>query len=158
MSGFFRVFCEKTRKNPGGLGFFKKSGFFANPVVSTNIFLWGRNPLLEGGYIWPVMPISELGWVFQSKVMCGNLAWIDWNWRYVNFEGGGGYMWPAMPIFELGRGCLDKSHVWKFWFTLVEAFKSYRGDKPNGPRTRTRTRTRTKIFKVKCRSLPYQCA
>ena len=31
MGGFFRVFCEKTRKNPGGLGFFKKSGFFANP-------------------------------------------------------------------------------------------------------------------------------
>ena len=33
----------------------------------------------------------------------------------------GGYMWPAMPIFELGRGCLDKSHVWKFgsdWLKL----------------------------------------
>ena len=26
---------------------------------------------------------------------------------------GGGYMRPTMPIFELGRGCLDKSHVWK---------------------------------------------
>ena len=53
----------------------------------------------------------------------------------------------AMPIFELGRGCLEKSRV-KIWFRLVEAFKSYRGDKPNGPRTRT------KIFKVKCRSSP----
>ena len=54
-----------------------------------------------------------------------------------------------MPIFELGRGCLDKSRV-KIWFRLVEAFKSYRGDKPND----TRTRTRTTIFKVKRRSCP----
>ena len=46
----------------------------------------------------------------------------------------------------------------KIWFRLVEVFKSYRGDKPNGPWTRTQTRTlkltRTKIFKVKCRSSP----
>ena len=36
----------------------------------------------------------------------------------------------------------------KIWFRLVQAFKSYRGDKPND------TRTRTKFFKVKCRSSP----
>ena len=101
----------------------------------TNIFLWGKNPVGEGVTfdLWcPYLNSDEL---FQSKVMCGNLVWIGWNWRYVNFEGrpllgGGGYMWPAMPIFELGRGCLDKSCV-KIWFGLVEAFKSYRGYKPN---------------------------
>ena len=36
----------------------------------------------------------------------------------------------------------------KIWFRLVEAFKSYRGDKPND------MRTRTKFFIVKCRSSP----
>ena len=96
-------------------------------IVSTNIFLWGRNPLLGGVTFdlwWPFLNLDEL---FQSKVMCGNLVWIGWNQRNVNFEGGrrppvrGGYMWPVMPIFELGRGCLDKSHVWKFgsdWLSL----------------------------------------
>ena len=70
-------------------------------IVSTNIFLWGRNPLLGGVTfdLWcPFLNSEEL---FQSKVMCGNLVLIGWNRRYVNFEGGGrgGYMWPAMPIF-----------------------------------------------------------
>ena len=60
-------------------------------IVSTNIFLWGRNHLLGGGGItfdlWcPFLNSDEL---FQSKVMCGNLVWIGWNQRYVNFEGGG---------------------------------------------------------------------
>ena len=95
--------------------------------VPTNIFLWGRNPLLGGVTFdlwWPFLNSDEL---FQSKVLCGNLVWIGWNRRFVNFEGDGwhpvrgGYMWPAMPIFELGRGCLDKSHMWKFgsdWLRL----------------------------------------
>ena len=88
-------------------------------IVSTNIFLWGRNPLLGGVTfdLWcPFLKSEEL---FQSKVMCGNLVWIGWSQRYVNFEGC--YMWTVMPIFELGRGCLDKSHVWKFgldWLRL----------------------------------------
>ena len=117
-------------------------------IVSTNIFLWGRHPLL--GWVtfelWgPFLNSDEL---FQSKVMCGNLVWIGRNRRHVNFEGG--YMWPAMPIFELGRSCLDKSNCVKIWFRLVEAFKSYRLEKPND----TRTLTRTKMFKVRSRSSP----
>ena len=39
-----------------------------------------------------------------------------------------GYMWSAMPIFEVGRAIPVKSHVWKFWFMLVEPFKSYCGN------------------------------
>ena len=41
------------------------------------------------------------------------------------YYGGRGYMWPVMPIFELGRAIPVKSNVWKFWFRLVEPFKSY---------------------------------
>ena len=96
-------------------------------IVSTNIFLWGRHSLLGGVTFELWCPFLNSDELFQSKVMCGNLVWIGWNRRHVNFEGGGrppvrgGYMWPAMPIFELGRGCLDKSHVWKFgsdWLRL----------------------------------------
>ena len=96
-------------------------------IVSTNIFLWGRHPLLGGVTFELWCPFLNSDELFQSKVMCGNLVWIGRNRRHVNFEGGGrppvrgGYMWPTMPIFELGRGCLDKSHVWKFgsdWLRL----------------------------------------
>ena len=51
MGGVFRVFCEKTRKNPGGLGFLKKSGFFCQPwnlaylVANT----YGLNVIKIGG-------------------------------------------------------------------------------------------------------------
>ena len=31
--GFFGFFVKKKTKNPGGLGFLKKSGFFANPGI-----------------------------------------------------------------------------------------------------------------------------
>ena len=130
-------------------------------IVSTNIFLCGRNPLLGGGVTFDLWcPFLNLDELFQSKVMCGNLVWIGWKRRYVNFEGGGrppvrgGYMWPAMPIFEHDRGCLDKRSCVKIWFRLVEAFKSYCSEKPND----TRTRTRTKMFKVRCRSSPYRWA
>ena len=126
-------------------------------IMSTNIFLWGRNPLL-GGVIFDLWyPFLNLDELFQSKVMCGNLVWIDWNRRYVNFEGGGrppvrgGYKWPVMPIFELGRGCLDKSHVRKFgsdWLRLSRVIVR------KIQMARTRTRTRTKIFKVRSRSSP----
>ena len=88
-------------------------------IVSTNIFLWRRHPLLGGVTFETWCPFLNSDELFQSKFMCGNLVWIGWNRRHVNFEGG--YMWPAMPIFELGRGCLDKSHVWKFgsdWLRL----------------------------------------
>ena len=92
-------------------------------IVSTNIFLWGRNPLLGGlhltcdAHFWTRMSYS-------SQKSCVEI-WFG----LVEIRGklilrgaeGGGYMWPAMPIFELGRGCLDKSHVWKFgsdWLRL----------------------------------------
>ena len=90
-------------------------------IVSTTIFLWGRNPPIQWVTFDLWCPFLNSDELFQSEAMCGNLVWIDWNRRYVNLEGGrplvkggGVYMWPAMPIFELGRGCLDKSHVWKF--------------------------------------------
>ena len=57
--------------------------------VSTNIFLWGKLPPIRGVTfeLWcPFLNSSEL---FQSKFMCGNLVWIVWNRRHVNFEGGG---------------------------------------------------------------------
>ena len=132
-------------------------------IVSTNIFLWGRNPLLGGVTFDLWCPFLNLDELFQSKVMCGNLVWIGWNRRHVNFEGGGrppvreGYMWPAMPIFELGRGCLDKSHVWKFgsdWLRLSRVIVR----KTKWHVWRTRMRTRTKMFKVRCRSSPYRWA
>ena len=81
-------------------------------IVSTNIFLWGRHPLLGGGshlncdaHFWTRMSYS-------SQKSCVEIWFVLVR---------GGYMWPAMPIFELGRGCLDKSHVWKFgsdWLRL----------------------------------------
>ena len=111
-------------------------------IVSTNIFLWGRDLQLGGGGVtsdlWcPFLNSDEL---FQSKVMCGNLVWIGWNRRYVNFE--------------LGRGCLDKSHVWKFgsdWLRLSRVIV--------GTNQMTCGRGRVqgqgqKNFKVKCRSSP----
>ena len=111
----------------------------------------------------PFLNSDEL---FQSKFMCGNLVWIGWNRRHVNFEGGRrppvrrGYMWPAMPIFELGRGCLDKSHVWKFgsnWLRLSRVI--VRKNQMTRGQERRRVRgQRTKIFKVRCRSSPYRWA
>ena len=67
----------------------------------------------------------------------------------------GGYMWPTMPNFELGRGCLNRSHMWKFgsdWLRLSRVI--VRINQMTGTRTRTRTRTRTKIFKVRSWSSP----
>ena len=65
-------------------------------------FSGGRNPLL-----WRVTfdlrcPFPNSDELFQSKVMCENR-------RYVNFEGGGrppirgGYMWPAMLFSNLAE-------------------------------------------------------
>ena len=128
-------------------------------IVSTNIFLWGRNPLLGKVTFDLWCPFLNSDELFQSKVMCGNLVWIGWNRRYVNFEGGlrvtcNAHFW-TWPRLSRWKSCA------KIWFGLVEVFKSYRGYKPNGPRTtkttprtNSRTRMRTKIFKVKCRSSP----
>ena len=62
---------------------------FSRVIVSTNIFLWGRNPLLVGATFDLWCPILNSDELFQSKFMFGNLVWIGWNQRYVNFEGGG---------------------------------------------------------------------
>ena len=75
-------------------------------IVSTNIFLWGRNPLL-GGVIFDLWcPFLNSDELFQSKVMCGNLVWIDWNRRYVNFEGGG-----RLPFWGVLQVTCD-AHFW----------------------------------------------
>ena len=87
------------------------------------IFRRGRNPLLGG--LQATCNAHFRTWLsYSSQKSCVEiwfgLVWIGWNRKHVNFEGGGrspvrgGYMWPAMPISELGRGCLVKSHVWKF--------------------------------------------
>ena len=135
-------------------------------IVSTNIFLWGRLPLLGGVTFELWCPFLNSDELFQSKFMCGNLVWIGWNRRHVNFEGGGrptvrgGYMWPAMPIFELDRGCLDESHAWKFgsdWLRLSRVI--VRKNQMTRGRGRIRVRgRRTKIFKVRYRSSPYRWA
>ena len=53
-------------------------------IVSTNIFLWGRHPLLGGVTFELWCPFFNSDELFQSKVMCGNLVWIDWNRKHVN--------------------------------------------------------------------------
>ena len=87
-------------------------------------FPWGQTPYWRGCK-WPAMPIFGLGraipvkshlckfgsgWLSLSRVIVSTNIFL-WG-RHPLL--GGGYMWPAMPIFELGRGCLDKSYVWKF--------------------------------------------
>ena len=88
-------------------------------IVSTNIFLWGRHPLLGGlhlncdAHFWTRMSYS-------SQKSCVEI-WFGLIEIRSMLILRGGYMWPAMPIFELCRGCLDKSHVWKFgsdWLRL----------------------------------------
>ena len=94
-------------------------------------FPWGQKPPIRGVACDLQCPFSDLAELFQSKVICVNLVWIGWALQKLScsqtfFYGAetpyrGGYMWPVMPIFELGRGCLDKSHVWKFgsdWLRL----------------------------------------
>ena len=127
-------------------------------IVSTNIFLWGRLPLWGGVTFELWCPFLNSDELFQSKFMCGNLVWIGWNRRHVNFEGGGrppvrgGYMWPVMPIFELDQGCLDKSHVWKFgsdWLRLSRVIVR---------KNQMTSGRRTKNFKGRYRSSPYRWA
>ena len=85
-------------------------------IVSTNIFLWGRNPLFGGGgvhltcdaHFWTRMSNTS-----QKSCMEIWFWWVEIGGMLI-LRGGGdplleGYMLPAMPIFELGRGCLDKS-------------------------------------------------
>ena len=98
-------------------------------IVSTNIVLCGRHPLLGGGglhlncdaHFWTRMSYS-------SQKSCVEIWFglVEIRSMLILRGGGrppvrGGYMWPAMPIFEPGWGCLGKSHVWKFgsdWLRL----------------------------------------
>ena len=135
-------------------------------IVSTNIFLGGRNPLLGGGglhltcdaHFWTQMSYS-------SQKSCVEIWFGLVEIRDMLMLRGaedpllGGYIWPAMPIFELGRGFLDKSHVWKFgsdWLRLSRVIVgTNQMDHVRGQtKTTPWTRKRTKIFIVTCRSPP----
>ena len=125
-------------------------------------FSVGAETPYYGGCMWPAMPIFELGRAIpvKSHMWKFRLDWLSLSRVivYTNiFLWGknpllvGGYMWPVMPIFELGRSCLDKSHVWKFvsdWLRLSRVIVGTN-------QMDTRTQTKTKIFKVRCRSVPY---
>ena len=118
-------------------------------IVSTNIFLWGRNPLLEGlhltcdAHFWTRMSYS-------SQKSCVEI------WFGLVEIGSMLILRGVMPIFELGRGCLDKSHVWKFgsdWLRLSRVIVR------KNQMTRGQERRRgQKFFKVRCRSSPYRWA
>ena len=114
------------------------SGFNFTKIGGIWIFLFfggGEKPPIRGCYMWPAMPIFELGraipvkshvWKFGSDSLSLSrvIIWI--------FRGGrnpllGGYMWPVMPLFELARAIQVKSHVWKFgsdWLSLSRAIVS----------------------------------
>ena len=82
-------------------------------------FPWGQKPPIMGVACDLQCPFSDLGELFQSKVICVNLVWIGWTFQELScpqtfFYGGGVYIWPVMPIFELGWAIPVKSHVWKF--------------------------------------------
>ena len=125
-------------------------------IGGISIFRGGRG---GGGYMWPTMPIFELGWAIPVKSHGWKFG-LDWlNWRYVNFQGGqkppirGGYMWPAMPIFELGRAISLKSHMWQFgseWLSLsrviVSTNKQTNIHKKRKSLTRLKTITLEKFF------------
>ena len=115
-------------------------------------FPGGRNPLLGGGGgvkfdLW--CPFSNSDELFQSKVLCENLVWIGWNWRYVNFRwwGGGGRS-PLLgglhvagnAHFRTWLSYFSQKSCVKIWFGLVEPFKSYRG---------SRQKTKNKKQKIK---------
>ena len=133
-------------------------------IVSTNIFLWGRLPLLGGSHLncdahfWTRMSYSSQNScveIWFGLVEIGGMLILRGAVR-------GGYMWPAMPIFELDRGCLDKSHVWKFgsdWLRLSRVIVRKNQMTRGRGRIRGRGRVRrTKNFKVRYRSSPYRWA
>ena len=160
------------RAIPGKSHLCKFSSDWLSPsrvIVSTNIFLFGRLPLLGGVTFELWCPFLNSDELFQSKFMCGNLVWIGWNRRHVNFEGGGrppvrggGLHMTCDAHFELDRGCLDKSHVWKFgsdWLRLSRVIVQKNQMTHGRGRGRIRVRgCRTKIFKVRYRSSPYRWA
>ena len=51
-----------------------------------------KSPIRGGGYIWPSMPIFEIGWAIpvKSHVWKFGLDWLKSEVGYVNFRRGGG--------------------------------------------------------------------
>ena len=87
----------------------------------------GHKPPTRGGYMWPEMPIFELGRAIpvRSHVWTFGSDWLSLSRVIMStniFPGGGGginhllggYIWPVMSIFELGWAIPVKSHVLKF--------------------------------------------
>ena len=126
----------------GGFTIFERSWNYGNlPYLVANIYglnfikiggIWifrggggEAKPPIRGGYMWPVMPIFELGWAIlvNSHVWKFGLDWLSLSKVIVvtnNFPEGqkspirGGYIWSVMPILELGWAIPVKSLVWKF--------------------------------------------
>ena len=110
--------------NTYGLNFIQIGGIW---------IFWGgsRNPLL-GGYMWPVMPIFELGWAIPVKSCVKIWFGLVEIWGMWIFSGGispplGGRLHVTCdahlrtyPGYSSQKSCV------KIWFGLVEPFKSYR--------------------------------
>ena len=89
-------------------------------------FSGGRNPLLGGGYIWPVVPIFKLRWAIPVKSHVWKFGLDCLKSEACKILGGGGeglqkphlleggHMWPVMPNFVHGQAISVKSLVWKF--------------------------------------------
>ena len=63
---------------------------FKSYRVHKHLSMGQKLPIGGGGVTFDLwIPFLNSDELFQSKVTCGNLVWIGWNRRYVNFEGGG---------------------------------------------------------------------
>ena len=98
-------------------------------------FSRGQKPPIKGGYMWPAMPIFELGLAIpvKSHVRKFGLDWLSLSRVIIwIFRGGrnpllGGCMWPAMSIFGFGWAIPVKSHLCKFgsdWLSLSRVIAS----------------------------------
>ena len=128
----------------GGLTIIEKSWNYGNlPYLVANTYglnvikirgIWifqgagGQKPPIMGSYMWPAMPIFELGWAIpvQSHVWKFGSNWLSLS-RVIRNPLLGGYMWPAMAIFEPDWAIPVKSHVWEFgldWLSLSRVIVS----------------------------------
>ena len=121
-----RVIVVTDRKKKNGLNVIKTGGIW--------IFLGGgQKTPIRWGYMWPAMPIFELGWAIPVKI-CENLVRIGWAFQELSFEFpgrgrntllGGLHVacnahFRTWPSYSSQKSCV------KIWFGLVEPFKSYR--------------------------------